>query len=104
MACLIRAETHWITEINARSNPYSKSHSRRLKRAARPEANLVTSLNDFQDVLPEIEPEFDDSHSAQDEDEEAAMIDDDEHAKPGTGGKGKEKLTAKKRQRVLQVV
>ncbi|GAA5880675.1 hypothetical protein JCM16303_004308 [Sporobolomyces ruberrimus] len=91
-----------LDQINSRATPYSKSHSRRLKRAARPEANLVASLSDFQDVLPEIEPAFDEPTSDGDDvdgmDQEGV---EEEQFKQSNGGKGKEKLTAKKRQRVL---
>ncbi|GAA5962566.1 hypothetical protein JCM3765_003732 [Sporobolomyces pararoseus] len=93
-----------LDQINKRSTPYSKSHSRRLKRAARPSANLVTSLSDFQDVLPEIEPDFEEPAN---DDEDDGMEDDHDESSAQHGGKGldngkgREKLTAKKRQRVL---
>jgi hypothetical protein len=92
------------SEINKRSTPYSKSHSRRVKRAARPSANLVTSLSDFQDVLPELEPDFeeptsDGTYDGMEDDTE--VVEGQVGGKAGNGGKGKEKLTAKKRQRVL---
>ncbi|GAA6004912.1 hypothetical protein JCM11491_002276 [Sporobolomyces phaffii] len=89
-----------LDQINSRSNPYSKSHSRRLKRAARPEANLVTSLSDVHDVLPEIEPAFDEPE-ASDEDGRPDEMHDDRVHPVSHAGKGKEKMTAKKRQRVL---
>ncbi|GAA5983858.1 hypothetical protein JCM5350_007577 [Sporobolomyces pararoseus] len=93
-----------LDQINKRSTPYSKSHSRRLKRAARPSSNLVTSLSDFQDVLPEIEPDFEEPTN--DDDQDDGMEDDHDEsaaqgAKSSKNGKGREKLTAKKRQRVL---
>ncbi|GAA5963804.1 hypothetical protein JCM21900_000048 [Sporobolomyces salmonicolor] len=82
-----------LDKITAGSTPYSKSHGRRLKRAARPSNNLVTTLAEFEEVLPQIEPES--------EEEEDGMEEEGVPKKQGTGGKGKEKLTAKKRQRVL---
>ncbi|GAA5892747.1 Slx9p [Sporobolomyces salmoneus] len=92
-----------LDQINQRATPYSKSHSRRLKRAARPESNLVTSLSDVQDVLPSLEPDFEEPGQSEEEGEGDEMQDDQEPQgkKAGNGGKGKEKLTAKKRQRVL---
>lgn len=94
-------------ELNASTTPYSKSHNRRLRRAARPQDNLVTTLQEVEAVLPSIEPAFD----MPDEDEfvyeaEGGEGEEEATAAPGgpkakTGGKGKEKLTAKKRQRVL---
>lgn len=111
------------TEINRKSTPYSKSHSRRLKRAARPSANLVTSLSDFNHALPDIEPAFEEEDDEQRdaEEEDQGMLDDDDDREDDdngsdkttrgkkndddarAGGKGREKLTAKKRQRVLSV-
>ncbi|GAA5834067.1 hypothetical protein JCM5353_002054 [Sporobolomyces roseus] len=87
-----------LDQINQRSQPYSKSHNRRLKRSQRPSANLVTSLSDFQDVLPSIEPEFEEP-SGEGEDEGIVIEDEEEYKLKD--GKGREKLTAKKRQRVL---
>ncbi|GAA6016046.1 hypothetical protein JCM10207_004424 [Rhodosporidiobolus poonsookiae] len=90
-----------LEKLSARTTPYSKSHARRLRRAAKPENNLVASLSEVEAVLPEVErlqPE-------QGSDEDEGMDEDDEEdqmqGKGKTGGKGKEKLTAKKRQRVL---
>lgn len=83
-------------EVNASTTPYSKSHARRLRRAAKPQNNLVASLTEVEAVLPSIEPEEQDG--AEDD-----MYDEEAPAKSKTGGKGKEKLTAKKRQRVLCV-
>jgi len=88
-----------MIEIKQRSQPYSKSHNRRLKRAQRPSSNLVTSLSDFQDVLPSIEPEFEEVSGGEDE---GVTIEEEEQYKM-KDGKGREKLTAKKRQRVLSV-
>ncbi|KAI5480397.1 hypothetical protein MNV49_000972 [Pseudohyphozyma bogoriensis] len=82
-----------IAKITAGQNPYSKSHNRRLKRAAKPENNLVASLNEVKEVLHQVE-------SDEDEAEESDRAEEVVKAKEG-GGKGKEKLTAKKRQRVL---
>ncbi|EGU12895.1 hypothetical protein RTG_00934 [Rhodotorula toruloides ATCC 204091] len=76
------------------TTPYSKSHARRLRRAAKPQNNLVASLTEVEAVLPSIEPEEQDG-------DEYGMYDEEVPAKSKTGGKGKEKLTAKKRQRVL---
>ena len=96
-------------ELNASTAPYSKSHNRRLRRAARPQNNLVTTLQEVEAVLPSIEPAFDMSDEAdafEVEAEEAEEYEEAETAASGkgkTGGKGKEKLTAKKRQRVLCV-
>ncbi|GAA6062216.1 hypothetical protein JCM10212_006451 [Sporobolomyces blumeae] len=93
-----------LDQINSRSTPYSKSHARRLKRSARPSANLVTSLSDVHDVLPSIEPE---SAFENDESEVDGEVMGDageghyEEEEKSKDGKGKEKLTAKKRQRVL---
>lgn len=87
-------------EINQRSQPYSKSHNRRIKRSQRPSANLVTSLSDFQDVLPSIEPEFEEPSGGGED--EGVVIEEEEEYKL-KDGKGREKLTAKKRQRVLYV-
>ncbi|POY73666.1 hypothetical protein BMF94_3201 [Rhodotorula taiwanensis] len=96
-----------LDKLNASTTPYSKSHNRRLRRAARPQDNLVTTLQEVEAVLPSIEPAFD----MPDEDEfvyeaEGGEGEEEATAAPGgpkakTGGKGKEKLTAKKRQRVL---
>ncbi|BGP23907.1 hypothetical protein JCM10295v2_002808 [Rhodotorula toruloides] len=83
-----------LEKVNASTMPYSKSHARRLRRAAKPQNNLVASLTEVEAVLPSIEPE------AQEGDEDD-MYDEEAPAKAKTGGKGKEKLTAKKRQRVL---
>ncbi|BGP31264.1 hypothetical protein JCM10296v2_003028 [Rhodotorula toruloides] len=83
-----------LDKVNASTTPYSKSHARRQRRAAKPQNNLVASLTEVEAMLPSIEP------GEQDGDEED-MYDEEAPAKPKTGGKGKEKLTAKKRQRVL---
>ncbi|KAL7338907.1 ribosome biogenesis protein SLX9-domain-containing protein, partial [Rhodotorula toruloides] len=80
--------------LDSDTTPYSKSHARRLRRAAKPQNNLVASLTEVEAVLPSIEPEEQDG--AEDD-----MYDEEAPAKSKTGGKGKEKLTAKKRQRVL---
>ena len=90
------------TEVNASTTPYSKSHARRLRRHAQPANNLVASLAEVEAVLPDVDA---DRGSVVDEDDDEAaqyeMGDETEGAK--AKGKGKEKLTAKKRQRVLYV-
>ena len=95
-------------ELNASTAPYSKSHNRRLRRAARPQNNLVTTLQEVEAVLPSIEPAFDmsdeaDAFEVEAEEEEYEEAGTAASGKGKTGGKGKEKLTAKKRQRVLCV-
>ena len=92
-----------FAEITAGSNPYSKSHTRRLKRAAMPENNLVTSLSAVTKELEEMAPE-----PKSDEEEDRSEGEPEPKAVPGKagkgvgeGGKGQEKLTAKKRSRVL---
>lgn len=98
-----------IPELNASTTPYSKSHNRRIRRAARPQNNLVTTLQEVEADLPSIEPAFDMPEEDDEGDEsfggsaaEEAEEDAPAAGKKGTtGGKGKEKLTAKKRQRVL---
>ncbi|GAA5879823.1 hypothetical protein JCM3774_001394 [Rhodotorula dairenensis] len=98
---------HLLEKLNASTSPYSKSHNRRIRRAARPQNNLVTTLQEVEAVLPSIEPEFDMSDEADAFEAEADEYEAEEGAPvaaPGkgkTGGKGREKLTAKKRQRVL---
>ncbi|GAA5897168.1 hypothetical protein JCM6882_001808 [Rhodosporidiobolus microsporus] len=89
-----------LEKLSASTNPYSKSHARRVRRAAKPENNLVASLEEVEAVLPVVEA----LPTLGDEDEDDGMKDDDADGgkgKKGNGGKGKEKLTAKKRQRVL---
>ena len=87
------------SEITEGTNPYSKSHNRRVKRAAQPSQHLVSDLSTVEDVLSEMK----------DVEVEPEMDSDDARRTAGavkenvTGGKGKEKLTAKKRQRVLYV-
>jgi hypothetical protein len=78
-------------EITAGASPYSKSHNRRAKRAARPSENLVTNLTEVEDVLEQLRVQ------AEEEEEEQVQA----AEKVVLGGKGQEKLTAKKRQRVL---
>ncbi|BGP54949.1 hypothetical protein JCM8202_003459 [Rhodotorula sphaerocarpa] len=98
-----------LDKLNASTTPYSKSHNRRIRRAARPQNNLVTTLQEVEAVLPSIEPAFDMPEEDDEGDEsfggsaaEEAEEDAPAAGKKGTtGGKGKEKLTAKKRQRVL---
>lgn len=95
-------------ELNASTAPYSKSHNRRLRRAARPQNNLVTTLQEVEAVLPSIEPAFEmsdeaDTFEVEAEEEEYEEAGTAASGKGKTGGKGKEKLTAKKRQRVLYV-
>lgn len=100
-----------FAELNASTAPYSKSHNRRLRRAARPQNNLVTTLQEVEAVLPSIEPAFEMSDEADAFEVEAEGAEAEEYEQAGTatsgkgktGGKGKEKLTAKKRQRVLCV-
>ncbi|GAA5823498.1 hypothetical protein JCM11251_000656 [Rhodosporidiobolus azoricus] len=88
-----------LEKLSASTTPYSKSHARRVRRAAKPENNLVASLEEVEAVLPTVEalPTLDD------EEEDEGMEDDEgvQGGKKTPGGKGKEKLTAKKRQRVL---
>ncbi|GAA5986431.1 hypothetical protein JCM10908_003752 [Rhodotorula pacifica] len=93
-----------LDKLNSSTTPYSKSHNRRLRRAARPQNNLVTTLQEVEAVLPSVEPAFDmsdegeaDAFELEEEEEEEVPA----GKKGKTGGKGKEKLTAKKRQRVL---
>lgn len=95
-----------LEKLNASTAPYSKSHNRRLRRAARPQNNLVTTLQEVEAVLPSIEPAFDlsdeaDAFEVEAEEEEYEEAGTAASGKGKTGGKGKEKLTAKKRQRVL---
>ncbi|BGP39173.1 hypothetical protein JCM10449v2_003111 [Rhodotorula kratochvilovae] len=92
-----------LNKITASASPYSKSHARRVRRAAQPENNLVASLAEVEAVLPQLS---DDEGSAGEDGEGDEYAMDDEEAqgqaqKAKTGGKGQEKLTAKKRQRVL---
>lgn len=81
-------------EITAGVSPYSKSHNRRIKKLARPSENLVTNLSAVDDVLQEMK-----AQEEVDEDDSITAIGREVVSLPG--GKGKEKLTAKKRQRVL---
>ncbi|BGP15181.1 hypothetical protein JCM10213_008679 [Rhodosporidiobolus nylandii] len=86
-----------LEKLSASQTPYSKSHARRVRRAQKPENNLVASLEEMQAMLPVAEPlptldaEGDEGMDEEEEEEKPKMKD----------GKGKEKLTAKKRQRVL---
>lgn len=82
-----RADRLVRVEITEGTNPYSKSHNRRLKKAARPSEHLVTSLGEVENVLEEVRV----AAQGREEEEEVVL----------EGGKGKEKMTAKKRQRVL---
>lgn len=67
-----------------------------MKRAAKPENNLVTSLTEVQDVLQQVTAQAEEPQ--QDDYEEDAQ---ETETKAPTGGKGQPKLTAKKRNRVL---
>lgn len=93
-----------FAEITAGATPYSKSHNRRLKRGAKPENNLVASLSSVTKELEEMQPEPESDGEGDSEEEERKAP----RPVPGTvgkgvgeGGKGQEKLTAKKRSRVL---
>ncbi|GAA5870086.1 hypothetical protein JCM8547_001458 [Rhodosporidiobolus lusitaniae] len=90
-----------LDKLSASASPYSKSHARRIRRAAKPENNLVASLNEFKAMLPEVEP----LRPAEPESGDAGMDDEEEELEEKQekrkDGKGVEKLTAKKRQRVL---
>ncbi|GAA6046866.1 hypothetical protein JCM3770_005682 [Rhodotorula araucariae] len=92
-----------LEKITAGASPYSKSHARRVRRAAQPANNLVASLAEVEAVLPQLSDEGVSGEEGG-EDQEYEMEGGEELGqvqKPKTGGKGKEKLTAKKRQRVL---
>jgi len=91
-----------FAEITAGATPYSKSHNRRLKRAAKPENNLVTSLSSVTKELEEMAPQSDsDSDEERETDDEPKTVPGKIGKGVGEGGKGQEKLTAKKRSRVL---
>ncbi|GJN89700.1 hypothetical protein Rhopal_002687-T1 [Rhodotorula paludigena] len=94
-----------LDKVTASATPYSKSHARRLRRAAKPANNLVASLAEVEAVLPQLDDDAADASEAGEDDDEGMVDEEDERdegtKKPKTGGKGKEKLTAKKRQRVL---
>ncbi|GAA6031181.1 hypothetical protein JCM8097_004047 [Rhodosporidiobolus ruineniae] len=91
-----------LEKLSASATPYSKSHARRLRRAAKPENNLVASLNDVEALLPTVTPLQPERGEDEDEDGDAGMEEEDEvEEKKMKDGKGKERLTAKKRQRVL---
>ncbi|TNY17867.1 hypothetical protein DMC30DRAFT_409775 [Rhodotorula diobovata] len=101
-----------LDKVTASATPYSKSHARRLRRHAQPANNLVASLAEVEAVLPHLGDDDDDEGASAgeeegEEEEGAEGYEDDameggqgKKAKTG-GGKGREKLTAKKRQRVL---
>ncbi|GAA5894483.1 hypothetical protein JCM8208_006254 [Rhodotorula glutinis] len=94
-----------LDKVAASTTPYSKSHARRLRRHAQPANNLVASLAEVEAVLPDVDGAEGEGSGPEDDDEgRYEMVDEAEvqggQAK-GKGGKGKEKLTAKKRQRVL---
>ncbi|KAM0745741.1 hypothetical protein T439DRAFT_329764 [Meredithblackwellia eburnea MCA 4105] len=78
-----------LAKITAGQNPYSKSHQRRMKRAARPSENLNTTLNEVKDMLPEVEP-------VQEVSELGTVA-----QKKEKGAPGGPRLTSKKRQKVL---
>ncbi|GAA5844128.1 hypothetical protein JCM9279_003739 [Rhodotorula babjevae] len=92
-----------LDKVTASTTPYSKSHARRLRRHAQPANNLVASLAEVEAVLPDIDGDDDSARGDEDGDEaQYEMGDEAEGVKAkAKGGKGKEKLTAKKRQRVL---
>ncbi|KAK4057939.1 hypothetical protein OIO90_001158 [Microbotryomycetes sp. JL221] len=121
---LTKSDKQWakhqalLQKINASQLPYSKSHARRLKRAAMTKNNLCTTLSDVKrelDLVQDDDNLFDNGndstrHDSNDDADGQSHDDDDAHmdsqvtsnqTKPTTGGKGQPKLTAKKRNKVL---
>ncbi|KPV77513.1 uncharacterized protein RHOBADRAFT_51357 [Rhodotorula graminis WP1] len=99
-----------LDKVAASTTPYSKSHARRLRRHAQPANNLVASLAEVEAVLPDLDGaggggEGSAADDDRDDGEEYEMGDEAHEVQggkaKGKAGKGKEKLTAKKRQRVL---
>lgn len=79
-----------LAKITDGVSPYSKSHNRRIKKQARPDQHLVTNLAEVDNVLEQMSAAVE-VEAEENEDVEEVLA----------GGKGKEKLTAKKRNRVL---
>ncbi|SGY79220.1 BQ5605_C008g05078 [Microbotryum silenes-dioicae] len=99
-----------LDKITSSQQPYSKSHARRMKRASKPENNLVADLRQVEQALPPTSLTtttlMGDALGMQhgEEVEEDVDVGMEEGVVPGLkGAKGKEKLTAKKRSRVLYV-
>ncbi|GAA5970542.1 hypothetical protein JCM11641_007348 [Rhodosporidiobolus odoratus] len=88
-----------LEKLAASTTPYSKSHARRLRRNQKPENNLVASLEEVTAMLPVVEP-----LPTLADDEDAEEMEDEVEGGKRKDGKGREKLTAKKRQRVLCVL
>lgn len=88
-----------LAEITAGSNPYSKSHVRRQKRAERPTENLITGLEDVRAALVGEGQLGEGEGEREGEKEQAGSKEATENI--GEKGKGKEKLTSRKRARVL---
>ncbi|KDE09027.1 hypothetical protein, variant [Microbotryum lychnidis-dioicae p1A1 Lamole] len=98
-----------LDKITSSQQPYSKSHARRMKRASKPENNLVADLRQVEQALPPTSLTtttlMGDALGMQhgEEVEEDVDVGMEEGVVPGLkGAKGKEKLTAKKRSRVLE--
>ncbi|SCV70833.1 BQ2448_3595 [Microbotryum intermedium] len=104
-----------LEKITSSQQPYSKSHARRLKRASKPENNLVSDLKQVESALPVVSettttmgPE--DALGMNGDVDETVEGDGDvgkeqegvERFVGTLGSQGNEKLTAKKRSRVLR--
>ncbi|KAL8290076.1 hypothetical protein RQP46_003015 [Phenoliferia psychrophenolica] len=85
---LIARREALLAKITGGATPYSKSHERRTKRAARPSEHLNTTLAEVEAVLPELPVEAADEGM-------------DGKGPKAAVEKGAPKLTQKKRQKVL---
>ncbi|SCZ98928.1 BZ3500_MvSof-1268-A1-R1_Chr7-1g09318 [Microbotryum saponariae] len=99
-----------LDQITSSQQPYSKSHARRMKRAAKPENNLVADLRQVEQALPPTSwtttslmgDALGMQHGEEVEQEDVDVGMEEGGVRGLKGGKGKEKLTAKKRSRVLE--
>ncbi|ORY91519.1 ribosome biogenesis protein SLX9-domain-containing protein [Leucosporidium creatinivorum] len=87
-----------LAKITAGANPYSKSHTRRMKRAARPSENLVTGLGEVEDVLQQVTAQAEEERAQEEEEMDQGQA---KGSWKELGGKGQPKLTVKKRNKVL---